>query len=820
MKKLKANHTGHFAIWVLTSTILGGALMSENALASGATQHFNIAAQSLNNALMRFAADADLELIFNADMVRGCNAKSLIGNMTPAQALTQLLQDCGVTYRFVDEHTVTLERISTPDATLKPAREDKNNVSGNNTKPVPAVAPVTLQTMTVTGEEGDDSISYQVVNAITATKTDTPIKEIPQSIQVIPRTLMNDQQNITVSEILTNVSGVVPRNVLYAPVIEGTLIRGFRAEQTTDGFNQYYNPGDRESTVNIDKIEVLKGSNATLYGGGSGSPVGGMVNVISKLPKLNAFGEAGIKIGSYDFYQPYFDWNQPLNNTVLFRVTGEYTNSQSHVDVIETERFNINPALTLTNNDTTTLTLQGKVSRWQQPDYQGLPATGSISGDFRIRPETFIGPANISDSHSNADGVWGSLDHQINKIWSINVKARYAESAFDQRVQSLFGNDGFVGDVPLFAPTTWALVNAELRQQQQEFSVLGNAVAKINIGPTENTLLLGADYSELDDNGFINGDFGPFGFGAGMVDLTAPAFPEPYNDPQPRTNNTFAKNITYGGYVQLQSTFYKRFHQLLSLRLGEVEIDYKSAVGINSKTALLQPLPRVGGVFDITDNFALFASYSEGMRGQPFVNFIDTPYPELSKHLETGIKFDFPGQLSGQLAVYQIDRSHVAVKSGLGSISAGQQCSRGFEADVIWQPSDAVGVLANYAHTQARFTDNLAGVPADNSVALVPENSGRVWANYRFQQEALKGLSAGFGVYLRSGAFLSNNNLFKTDGYHTFDAAIAYETKHFKLATTVKNLTGEDYFQPYNYFAGRTAPAAGPEAYINISLKY
>jgi iron complex outermembrane receptor protein len=820
LKKLKANHTGHFAIWVLTSTILGGALMSENALASGATQHFNIAAQSLNNALMRFAADADLELIFNADMVRGCNAKSLIGNMTPAQALTQLLQDCGVTYRFVDEHTVTLERLSEFKTPKQPAQTDKNSLPKNNAKPAQEKAPVTLGIMMVTGDEEDDANSYRVVNAVTATKTDTPIKEIPQSIQVIPRALMNDQQNITVSEMLTNVSGVVPRNVLYTPVIEGTLIRGFRAEQSTDGFNQYYNPGDRESIVNIDKIEVLKGSNAILYSGGSGSPVGGMVNVLSKLPKLNAFCEAGIKIGSYDFYQPYFDWNQPVNENVLFRMTGEFTNSQSHIDVIDTERFNINPALTLTNNDTTTLTLQGKVSRWQQPDYQGLPATGSVSGDFRIRPETFIGPANISDSHSNADGVWGSLDHQINKMWSINVKARYAESEFDQKVQSLFGADGFVADVPLLAPSTWTLANAELYQQQQEFSVLGNAVAKINIGPTESTFLLGADYSELDDDGFINGDFGALGLGVAMVDLTAPAFSANYSEPTPGINNTFVKNTTYGGYVQLQSTFYKRFHQLLSLRLGAVEIDYKSSTGINSKTAQLQPLPRVGAVFDVTDDIAVFASYSEGMRGQPFVNFIDTPLPELSKHLETGIKFDFSSQLTGQLAVYQIDRSHVAVPTGFGSIAAGQQRSRGFEADAIWQPSDAVGVLANYAYTQARFTDNLAGVPVGNSVAMVPENSGRLWANYRFQQQALKGLSVGFGVYLRSGAFVSNNNLFKTDGYHTFDAAIAYETKHFKLATTVKNLTGEDYFQPYNYFAGRTAPAAGPAAYVNISLKY
>ena len=358
--------------------------MSEQAFANGKVQHYNIVAQSLNNALMQFAADSNLELIFNADMVRGLNAKRLAGNMTPAQALNLLLQDSGVTYRFVDKRTVTLEQHRETEAIERPKQELKNPVLKKKPK-LASVATVTLEMMTVTGVARDDSTSYQVTNVFTATKTDTPIKEIPQSIQVIPLAVMDDQQSITVSESLRNVSGVITRNILYTPVIDGTLIRGFAAEQLLDGFTQYYNPGDRESLVNIDRIEVLKGSNAVLYSGGSGSSVGGVVNTISKLPKPEAFGETGMRLGTNSFYQPFVDLNQPFNNNVLFRITGEYTHSGSFIDVINTDRFNINPALTFTNNDTTTFTLQGKISRWQQPDYQGLPATGTVAGTFKVR---------------------------------------------------------------------------------------------------------------------------------------------------------------------------------------------------------------------------------------------------------------------------------------------------------------------------------------------------------------------------------------------------------------------------------------------------
>ena len=285
--------------------------------------------------------------------------------------------------------------------------------------------------------------------------------ETPQSIQVIKRALIDDQQNITVSESLRNVSGVVPNNPVFTPASDFTLIRGFASEQLIDGFTQYRNPGDRESTVNIERIEVLKGTNGILYSGGSGSPVGGLVNIVSKLPQAVASRELGFKIGTNSYYQPYVDINQPLTKNILARFTGEYTNAGSYLDVVNTQRYNLNPTLTFTNNDTTTFTVQGKVSRWDQPEYQGLPATGTVTGNFSIPRNTFLGPSNIPDSNSESNGVWGTLDHKFNNIWSLNLKARHAQSEFNEKVQTLFGADGFIADRPSFLPSTWFYANAE-----------------------------------------------------------------------------------------------------------------------------------------------------------------------------------------------------------------------------------------------------------------------------------------------------------------------------------------------------------------------
>lgn len=232
---------------------------------------------------------------------------------------------------------------------------------------------------------------YKSLTADSATKTRTSLKEIPKSIQVINSDIIDDQKAQSISEVLHNSSGVVSNNPLATSGWDSTLIRGFAAEQLQDGTSLVYNTGDRESLINIERIEVLKGPNAILYGGNSGTPVGGVVNLISKKPENTPFIELGTTIGNNNLVKPSFDINQPFNESILFRITGEYTKTKSQIDEIERENYNINPTVKLNLNDNTAVTLQGKVSRWEGQDYQGLPAVGTIAGDFKIDKNLFIG---------------------------------------------------------------------------------------------------------------------------------------------------------------------------------------------------------------------------------------------------------------------------------------------------------------------------------------------------------------------------------------------------------------------------------------------
>lgn len=668
---------------------------------------------------------------------------------------------------------------------------------------------------------------YRALSADSATKTRTPLEQIPQSIQVIPRSVMTDQVSVTPAEALRNVSGAQGMNPLSTPTFDASKLRGFPAEQWVDGLSVYYNAGDRDSLVNVERIEVLKGPSAILYGGGSGDPLGGVINLVSKLPNDVASQEIGVTFGSHKYVQPFFDINQPLNGskTILFRMTGQYTGADSFIDTLHTQRYSLHPTLTLTNRNGTSFTVQADFSNWKQREYQGLPATGTVFGNFAIRSNMFIGPNNVPDSYSRREAVTLTLDHRLDHMWSMNLKARFSRSEFDEQVQTLFGSDGFQANKPFFAGTSfWGLANAHLHQLVQEQTVTGHLKGEFQGKDVKSTLILGADYSRVTDKGILDAEFAP-----ALVDLTNPTYP-PYTEPTAAGRFQDASNVyvTKGAYAQLQTSLWKRVHLLGGVRIASISIDNNDPVAFNFQVSdTAKVLPRVGAVVDVLPGISIFASYSEGMKANPFVNYSGPAKPEFSDQVEGGLKLQLPYGLTGTLAMFEINRSNVPVANaatpGL-SIAAGEERSRGFEADLLWQPSRNWQFIANYAHINAVLTKQIpatfttAAIPTGNFLDGVPTDSGRVWANYKFDG-MLTGWSLGGGVYLASSQFVDLANEFKTPAFHSVDAKIAYDAKHFGVSLSVKNLTGQHYYQPYSYFGGRVAPVDGPEVYGRLVFR-
>lgn len=671
---------------------------------------------------------------------------------------------------------------------------------------------------------------YRALTAVSSTKTATPIEQIPQSIQVIPKSVIADQNNLSVTEAIENASNVQGPNYLGIGTTSliPLTVRGFPAQQWLDGLNVNYDTGDRDSFANVERIEVLKGPSAILYGGGTGAPVGGAVNIVSKLPTDRASVETGVTYGSNNYWRPYFDINQPISTdkTVLFRFTGEYTTSDSFVDVVHQDRYSFNPTLTLTNKTDTTLTIQGRISHFEQQGYEGLPAVGTVAGSFRLNPDLFIGSPSIPRSQTEVEGVTVTFDHQFDQVWSFNVKTRWSESKEDQKSQTTLYAAPDVG------PSTWSLTNVDLMQQQEEFTINPNVEAKFNLGPIKNIWLTGADFSRVTDSGHMFGDFG-----VAPVDLLDnPVFPTPYTDPNPSSPTFFpffqfsSVYITKGAYTQLQSTLYDRVHLLAGVRVASIDIDYLEnypfGTGVYSPTAFksesTKALPRVGAVIDLIPGLSVYGSYSEGMQATPFTQALVTNIaPETSKQVEGGFKLNIGEQLTGTVAVFDIKRQNVPVLIGVGIGAESAQESKGYETDLIWQPNKNWKVLANYGHTDVAFSDSLnVGIPAGTHPSGVPADSGRLWVNYTFDPAVLKDWSVGAGIYAVSSQYVDTYDQYKTPGYFTIDTKVGYETEHIRASFNIKNLTDEKYFVPFAWLGGQVAPGDRRAFYGTVAYKY
>lgn len=671
---------------------------------------------------------------------------------------------------------------------------------------------------------------YRALTAGSATKTDTPVEQIPQNIQVIPRKLLDDQASPTVSDAIRNVSNVQPQdsriigNVEQVPI----KIRGFGAERWTDGYpGNLFGAGDREGLVNVERIEVLKGPNAILYGGGAGAPLGGVINVISKLPTNKRSYEIGGRTGSNGDWNSYFDINQPLNEqgTILFRMTGEYSDDDSFIDVIEAERYSINPTLTFTNNDTTSLTIQGFLSRHEQQAYSGLPVVGTILGDFRIRDKLYFGDPNIEPTFTEQHGVTATFKREFDDIWSTTVNARWSKSEVNQFAQAALYDATGTGGTPALSPSTFDVSDMEHYDKQREFSINPTIQAKFGTGSAKNVLLLGADYSTIADAGFMN-----LGFDTGFVDVNTPnpAFPT-YERPIPDGVNGMAFfdfDVDYqmaGVYTQLQSTLYDRIHVLLGGRLGSLDITYNEAAlfpATTFKTKETKFLPRTGVVVDLFDGFSVYAGYSEGMKWVPFSQAVVEPEPEFSRSVEAGIKLNVNDRLTGTLAIFNIDRENVPYTISPGVAGLSEQRSRGFEADLLYQPDAHWSVLASYGYTDAEFATATTTVAAGTRVAMIPEHSGRFWVNYEFGQTFIPGWSVGAGVYAASNQTINPQYDWETGGYFSVDAKIGYENENIRASISIQNLTDEKYYTPYTWFGGQVAPGAPRAFYAQLSYKF
>lgn len=672
---------------------------------------------------------------------------------------------------------------------------------------------VTLDATTVVGWQ----TSYVTPDATSATKTRTPLINTPQSVQVINRSVIEEQDHHSLSDALVNVSGVRPtksQETLFAQPI----VRGFPAEIYMNGLPAFGGTAatiDPNSLVGTERIEVLKGPTSALYGGGIGAPLGGLINVISKRPEAEPSAFVSLRTGSFSTINPSLDLNTPLGDNIAARLSADYQENDSWIDHVSSRQWSVQPSISMQLSPQTELLLRGRYEERSQLEYSGLPAVQTISG--QIDRNAFPG-ASSGQPHTTIANrtTTAELRHALTDDTRLTFTAQYYEGKTHDYGSFVYPE--LMGADPS-TPTIYPIFSLYLPGHIRETTLDSNIGHSVQALGGQHELLAGVSYDRTDFYSAMSG-----AELIGELDLANPAYGINYGvTPETMISQTNRYETT-ALYLQDQAS-YGRWHLLGSVRLSQLDLKQQEQ-GVD--TSYHRVTPRFGITYDLTDSVALYAAWSTGFRGA--FNFIgrDTPKPELSRNYEAGVKLALNDLgLSGTLALFEQTRRNVTTTDPdpanalLGySVQSGEQRARGVEADLIWEPTPAFSLLANYAYTQAEVTDDNV-IPVGDGLTRVPRHSGRLAARYRILDGADKGLAFGAGVTALSSRELTLPNTVSSPGYALLDAQASYEFDRYTISVSAVNLAGRKVYETYQYLGSPLVMPTQPRsAYLTLSARF
>lgn len=673
-------------------------------------------------------------------------------------------------------------------ASQSQAEANRPSPSGSPAEPV-QLPPITVEA-TPLPEEG-----YTVDTATTATKTDTPIIETPVSIQVVPQQVIEDQQAIRLEDVTKNVSGV-QTDWGYGHLYESFVIRGFT---TSDIFRDGIRLGRTTLELgDLERVEVLKGPAAVLYGR---IEPGGLINLVTKRPSLEAGYSLQQQFGSYDQYRTTVDLTGPLtqDRSLLYRFHLTYQNSDSFRDFVHDERVFLAPSLTWRPSEALEFNFSLEYLNADFPYDNGIP--GSRLGPAPISLWTGEPQDTTLVDNIDVDFNWS---YRLADTWTIRNGLHWYRYTNDyEQIYPL----AFDPNTSIIERAPW-FVDQAFDGKTVYMDVTGT-VQTLGIA---HTLLIGGDYylEDVDDRGFTNGfstydTFDMFHPVYGTVDFAA------LRQLQQNAADFFliGTNEWFGLYFQDQITLWETIHIL-----GGGRYDWAHRVSGFSPTSFKDIQketvnndkfsPRVGLVYQPWPWLAFYGNYVEGLG---FANggrsFSGKPFPpEESTQYEGGVKTDLPGgRFTSTLAFYHLTKTNVLTadpEHPQFSIALGEVRSRGIEVDLAGRVTDTLSVIASYALTDARITKSNDGHEG-RRFPNVAEHTGSLWLRYEFLHSPLRGLRLGAGVFVASNKEGDNENSFELPGYVRADAFAAYswQVGDFRLTAqfNINNLFDKKYFK-------------------------
>lgn len=656
---------------------------------------------------------------------------------------------------------------------------------------------------------------YQPLVNTTATKIAAPLRDIPQTVDVVPAQLIKDQAAHSMQEVLKNVPGVSLN--LGDGQRDQFVIRGF------DAMGDMYIDGMRDDALyyrdlsNIDRVEVLKGPAAVLYGRGSS---GGIINRITKKPG-EAISEFKLNGGSYKQRRAEFDIGDKLGASAAFRITGAVEDSGSFRSQGFLERENLAPSMNLQLGEDTNLLLQveklhdRRITDAGIPTYQGKP--------LKVNPSSYYGSSNArDDDYSNSDVLSGRavFTHKVNESFTVrNMFGAYNYELDRNNTQVSAVND---------ALKTATLLHNQVYRQDDGWSNQLELLQKAELAGMQHQLLYGLEVSEQKKIQKRWGWSNP----TVTVSLFDPVLPS-LSQFGVRGNNPFLNNQTtlqvVGLYIQDMITLSEHWKALVGTRHD------KFVQKVEDRLSNVDPertdhtwSPRAGLVYQPNDWQSYYISVSRSYQPSgETLNFSrdqSQMAPEETNNIEVGTKTDFfNGKLSTTASIFHLERENIKGVNPVTNvlIGVGKQLTEGLELTVSGEIAPKWQIFAGYAYLDARITESVAvqsGVPLQgNRAALTPKNSANLWVMYQLNE----GWNLGGGLNYVGNRYASNDNLVALGSYMTADAAAIYRSKRYDLAFNLKNITDKEYYASGHGFVNfLNAPGAPRRAEVTLTMRF
>jgi catecholate siderophore receptor len=661
---------------------------------------------------------------------------------------------------------------------------------------------------------------YGVRSTSTATKTNTDIKDIPQAITVISESQVEDQQLRSIADVMFFVpgasTGTGESNRDQITLRGNTTTADFFVDGVRDDV-QYF-----RDFYNVDRIEVLKGPNAMIFGRGGG---GGIVNRVSKRSSLSTHREIIAAGDSYGGVRLTSDFDQPLGETVGLRLNGMYENGDSFRHHVDLERWGINSTVGIQAGPDTRVDVSFEHLHDRRTTDRGVPSLTdgnplTVDEPLEGFDKSFFGDPDQSFAKADVNVATALIEHRLAEGLTIRNRTLFGD--YDKFYQNIYPNSPTNG-------SSFVLGAYNSRNDRKNLFNQTDLIWENKLGGIDQTLLFGIELGRQESrNQRLSGTFAPGTNPVSLDDPTVDAvvtFAPAASDANNRTEATLA-----AVYIQDQIRISPMFEVVAGLRYDHFELDVDDLRGAGAEFGRSDDLwsPRLGLIFKPTANLSLYASYSRSYLPQSGDQFggldvtTEALKPEKFDNYELGAKWEPIEGLLATAAIYQLDRSNTRAPDPDGSgniVLTGEQRSRGLELGLERSISDNWQVSAGYAWQKAEIRERTTACnpeEADCEVPLVPRHSFSLWTRYDVSRQ----FGVGFGAIARSKSFASISNQVKLPGYARFDAALYYQiTPKIEAQLNVENLFGADYFAAA-HSDNNIAPGAPTTAKFAVRLGF